>query len=76
MVGGHPVPEVHQLGGGLEAQGDAPQTGHVGVPGAETGVLGDEGAAGTEASSQPVADGRRSELTGDDKKPGDSNLSF
>ena len=71
------MPEVHQLGGGLEAQADAPQAEQVGVPGAETGTPGDEGgAAGTEASWQPVADGRRSELTGDDKKPGGSNLSF
>jgi len=46
MVGGHFVPEVHQLGGGLEAQADAPQAEQVGVPGAETGTPGDEGGSG------------------------------
>ena len=40
------MPEVHQLGGGLEAQADALQAGHVGAPSAETGAPGDEGAGG------------------------------
>ena len=49
------MPEVNQLGGGIEAQADALQAGHVGVPGAKPvrRVMKGRGAAGTEASWQP-----------------------
>jgi hypothetical protein len=53
MVGGHFVAEVHQMGGGLEAQDDALQAGHVGVPGAEIGAPGDEGGGGRRVRRRP-----------------------
>jgi len=58
MVGGHFVAEVHRLGGGLEAQDDALQAGHVGVPGAEIGAPGDEGVGGGGYGGVLAAGGR------------------
>jgi hypothetical protein len=43
VLGRHLVAQVHQIGGGIEAQDDALQAGHIGVPGAEIGEQGDEG---------------------------------
>ena len=50
-LGGHRGADVHQRPNGIEAQETALQAGPAGVPGAEIGEQGDEGAAGFTGSS-------------------------